>query len=362
MLAYISKTIWSSASFCAIALCSVLPFELLNSASALADTLPFYERSVVESTSSAVVFPSNDYKVCRNDAAADLSKIFFCTKREWLRASTLLLSSANQLSSEVEERKQVIFSLRGRLAGLIPDYLLFSTTLAMDDISKDQIQISYEIIDNASRTRDIVEGLYYDTSTPFNWREFDRTERVLREAIENYEGIYVRLNARLDAIDRIANSFDRLTSPKSIHISLAPRNGFTHRALHVVSMAEGSLSINVNDFVRLESVNVWSGFDLTISASAPVNLQIWLAFGQQPSVEYFQVNFDTSVSSKFTPFTRSQARALEAHQALNFTAMPEDILRFLNSGRWDGTVKVWLAEPMTNEDIRQIGFRFRYFE
>ena len=358
----LSKCTWKNIHFFTVILCIGLMFEFPITATASAEIVPFYQKSVRESKSSIVVFPSNDYKVCRGDAAADLEKIFFCTKREWLRASTELLSKANSLSSSVEERKQIVFSLRDRLSGLAPDYLLFSAALATDDISSDQLQISNVVIINASRANGIVGGLYYNSTIPFNWGEFERTEAMIRESIEALQIIHDSLEVRLEEIDRSTKILARLTSLNSIRIPLAPRKGFSRKALSLFSTAEGSLKIDVTDFLRFENVNLWSGFDLTVSASAPATIQLLFAFGKGSSVEYFRVNYDTSVSNRFTPFTRSQARALEAHQTLNFTAIHSGVMRFLNSGRWDGTVKVWLSEPMKEAEIRQIGFRFKYFE
>ncbi|WP_370142237.1 hypothetical protein [Bradyrhizobium yuanmingense] len=315
---------------------------------------PFYVATVSPHLGRVLEFPSEQYRSCRLDAADDLPKIFFCTKREWIRAAQELV----QMSDKKEEASLRLLAraqqLQMQYAGRIPDYIVFGKTLRGEDLSATVLAIRNRARPPAVRAQNIVETLYYKGDGSFEWQNFTLTENLIRRSIDELDQASERFDRAATSLMTVMKLVSGLRREDSAAFLVAPSKDAGWQELEAFSSGAASLDWNLYEQGVTARRDLIADVSISVSSDEPSPLSLRIAFGLGAA--------DAKMLIKPSHFVNFFNQG-KLQRTLEFHPLPWSVLRFLNSGRWDGSMRIWIDRQNKGENstVRQLAVKFKYF-
>ncbi|MER9961539.1 hypothetical protein NKJ72_11330 [Mesorhizobium sp. M0045] len=335
--------------------CALTLLACATTSSSTGTEVAFIGRNFTQRTAVGLEFPSNDYKICRTNAAADLKKIFFCTKKEWLRITNKISEQANVYVAKLSDIKYTIDSKREFLEGIVPKYYLSDVDYGMRGYVADLFD-SQSVASETMFQKYTLEASFYKDDGSFEWEIFDYATETINRSLVTLEDLQNKLKKYAYISDRYASLINKIGFPKKIILNFSPSPTYEYTQMRKVVSGEASLKLDVKQ--KLVGVREYliTGISVAVSADNPTPLRLTLAVGKKGGATIGgPIGIDivpNRVGGTFSRYTSKEWND-KRYKYLNllFQSVDERVLRRINSRQWDGIVQLRVDFKSVNPDL-----------
>jgi len=340
-------------------------FSLQFASATLADEPAFVGRNQAQMTFGGTEFPSDEYRTCRVNAAADLKKIFFCTKKEWIRATNEVLARSRRLSSKLSTLKESAQYSEYISDGILPRYILAESRDKFRDFQS-YAQDALSIEDESLLQKFELQEQYYKDDGSFEWEVFDYSEDAIVAFLNQLQSIEVKAREYSASYSKLNSLVTRMGLPRKVFVNFSPSPTKEYSLTRKFIQGKATLQLDIGE--RLSGVGEYliTGLSLGVSADNPTPLRAVLMtnikagkhLGEQISIDVIP-NRVGGTLSRYTNKSWNDLRY--KYLDVSFDPVDERFVRTLNYSQWNGKLIIALdfsalshngGVGITKDDVR----------
>jgi len=311
----------------------------------LAQETPFVSRDIASISRAGLKFPSDNYKSCRIGAAADLKKIFFCTKKEWIEATNNIIENAQRISKKIVKINREYDITSKEYDAILPEYFSSDAELLLSDSGSDLFDSGF-MVNEATLQKSSLQLASYKDDGSFDWQIFDYTEKTIKTSIDKLAELDERLSGYEQASARYRQTVRRLQFPRVVLINFSPAPSARESEFF---SGKSSLSLDIGERLAIERAYIITELRLSVAADNPTPITLRLitkkkngaAIGEPIKVDIVS-NRVGGTLSRYTNTAWNELR--HKYREIEFQSVDQRILRRLNSPEWDGRLDVTILK------------------